>query len=257
MEQINRLLTSTWLQYLNTKLHSSISFLSPIQGEKLGWYFWLAKASGVFELTVLEWQSCGMEEESTFILRYYPYPDDDYFLGLSSSEQIIRLSNWFDDSPFLSEPSIGCACSALACHQHPHSIVKGIPRLHLRKSIHPSLFTVGDIKFLMEEGRLSQVSLTSQNHIRLIFINGVSIEHEGSLVQLRAPGEVDRDLLGWNISWFYFEVLIKEVLPRIGLYLKSCRRKTAPGLLYYKDEGGEVYEKVDPTVTKITHTFYF
>lgn len=255
MKQTNTLLNSCWLNYFSHEWHKSISFFSPIQGENPGWYIWPEANLGVFEIQLLEWQTKTQQEDSRFILKYYPSPDEESFNGLASAEKIIRLSHWFDDSP-IEERQSGCACSALA-HHHTHGKNKGIPHYHNRKNLQPSLFTVGEILLKLESDKFTQISLTSQDRLLLIATSAISVEHEGALIQLTPPGGIDRDLPGWTISWHFFEILVKEVLARLGFYPTSCTRVVNPGLVYYQQEGGEIREEKDSDVTQITHTFYF
>lgn len=260
MEQAIRFLTNSWLNYLNGDWEKAVAYLSPIQGEEPGWYIWPREGNGVYEMQLLERQNLGETEETRFILKHYPYPEEEAFERLASAEQVVRLSDYFDNTPIEASHGGGCACSLIACrHQEKQlkQLYKGIPRCYHRKSINPSLFSVGEIKLRLQGGKPLRISLVSQDRLVLYSVGGVCLEHEGSRVQLVAPGSIDREVLGWTISWQFFDVFLKEILARMGYYPHKCRRESAPGMIYYQEEGGEIRGREDTSVTQITHTFYF
>ena len=79
MRIINSFLTTCWLQYFSQNEDRQINLYSPIPGINPGWYFWLKNNSGVIEMIFNE----ATENESHFLLKYYPYPESQYFENLS------------------------------------------------------------------------------------------------------------------------------------------------------------------------------
>lgn len=257
MQRVTSFLTSSLLVYFQEASQGSISHVSSIQGDQLGWYIWLERNKGVYELIHFASNTLREQEESKFLLKYYPYPDSTYFEGLACAEQVVRLSDIFDDSLIKLNHTGGCACSSLSCKGQHSQRVKGIPRILARKKMNPSLFSVGELDFVMKGNRLREMSLTSQDRWIQYSVSGLIVKQEGVLAQVLAPGEIDRNLPGWEICWEFIDVLVKEVFSKLGLYSQGCTRVAKPGKIYYSREGGEIEGVEDPGVTFITHTFYY
>lgn len=258
MQQASLLLNAGWLQYLGKNPGGKISYLSPIPGEKNAWYVWFVNQGGVYEIALLDWQIQKNNEISSFILKYYPYPEEALFESFSCAEQVVRLSAYFDNSLIKhSEHEKSCACSQHHGRHCGSPVQKGIPRLQARADIHPALFGIGKIRLTLRQGRLLQLSADSQDRLMQCSVTGIFVCQGNGPVQIVAPGEVDRDVPGWQLTWTFLEVFRKEVLANSGYDPRKCLRTTACGQVFYQEEGREIWGREDPSVTQITHTFYY
>lgn len=258
MEQVIRLLNNCWLNYLGQDWQKTINYLSPIQGEEPGWYIWLHNCPGVYELQLLEWKTVNEKESSSFLLKYYPSLEEEAFDRLSFKEQVTRLSEYFDNTPIKKVFTKNCPCSSLSTnHQQSQPLIKGIPRWFHRKNINSTLFTIGEIKFKIIHERLLEITLTSQDHLRLCTLPGITVKQGENITELVPPGGVDRDFPGWTTSWHFFDIFVKEILGKMGCYSSDCNREVSQGVVCFEGKGGEIWEKEEPGVTRIAHTFYF
>ncbi|HHY06054.1 MAG TPA: hypothetical protein GX532_03630 [Clostridia bacterium] len=254
MRIINSFLTTCWLQYFSQNEDRQINLYSPIPGINPGWYFWLKNNSGVIEMIFNE----ATENESHFLLKYYPYPESQYFENLSCGEQIVRLSHIFDDSYVEKNQEAGCACSSLNLCNHPLKIKKGIPHFLERKNMHSSLFSLGELSFSFTENDLKQITLNSQDQLIQYSFEGITIlDSNGIPHELVAPGQIDRKMPAWEICWHFVSILTHDVFPQNNLFVKKCLRKISPGQVFYQWKGDGLWKKEDKGVTQITHTFFF
>ncbi|MDD4145657.1 MAG: hypothetical protein PHS83_00895 [Clostridia bacterium] len=260
MRLVNSFLTACWLQYFSQNKDRQITLYSPIPGTNPGWYFWLKNNSGVMEMIFLDHDQKTTEgtKESHFLLKYYPYPESQYFENLSCGEQIVRLSHIFDDSYVEKNHDEGCACSSLHLCSHTPKIKKGIPHFQERKNIHPSLFSLGKLSFAFTENDLKQITLDSQDQLIQYSFEGITIlDSNGTPHELVAPGQSDRQMPAWEICWHFVSILTHDVFPQNNLFVKKCLRKISPGQVFYQGKGDDLWEKEDKSVTQIIHTFYF
>jgi len=259
MQNINTLLNSCWWNYLNNSSRKKIQYLSPIAGSKPGWYFWLEGNQGVFELLLSDCNTEGDREQSSFALKYYPSPEEDVFDTFSCAEQVVRLSDFFDNSPIKSgHNGSECACSQIGHGEIHICRNKGFPRFHARKQINSSLFVIGKIDFILHSGKLLETSLTCQDKIIQYAVEGINVpQQDGTSLQVVEPGSIDRNIPAWTIGWEFYEILVKDIFAKLGLYPINSDRDIRPGFLYYQEKGGEIWFAVSDSVTRITHTHYF
>lgn len=254
MRTVKSFLNDCWLHYFPHKPDRQITLYSPIPGNYPGWYFWLKNGSGVMEMSFAE----KTEEKVHFHLKFYPFPESKYFTQLSCGEQIVRLSPLFDDSYIENKSETPCcAGAALAICNLPHKIRKGIPHLHERANLHPTLFSLGKLIFTFKQTNLLKLTLESQNLIIQYSFEGITItDSQGQAHELVPPGEIDRKVPAWEICWHFVSILTHEVFPLNKHFIKKCLRKTSMGQVFYQWRGADLWQEKDPSVSLITHTFY-
>ncbi len=263
MSQVSIFLSSCWWNYFNLDKEKVIQYLSPIAGSKPGWYLWLKKRQGVYELILNDVNSRKDVEISSFIVKYYPLPEEEVFERYATQEQIVRLSNYFDDSPIKQprkERQNGCPCSHLHyTDDNKFQRVKGLPKLHHREKMNPSLFTIGLIKFYFQgkESRLLKVKLISQDTLVEYSNDGIILEKDGTLIEVVKPGSLDRSIPAWEICWDLYDLLIKDIFAQMGKFPKESKRKIKKGFIYYKDREGVIWSHVCNSVKQITHDHLF
>ncbi len=258
MRQIYTFLSNCWLKYMEQTENGPITYISTIPGNNPAWYIWPEKEFGVYELNLYDWQHLSShDEESKFLLRHYPYPHHPSFFDLSCGEQVVRVSELFDDSPIPSNHHNNCPCCPTHVKKSSSLQLKGIPKLLARQEIHPSLFVIGEITFLMERNRLQQLSLQAQNIALQYSVSGITIEKSNQEIQLLTPGSLDRKVPCWCNCCNFLDIFLDAVLPKLGYEAIKNEQVTAPGYIFYKQEGGDTWKKENPAVTLITHTFYF
>lgn len=204
MKQVHTFLHGCWYNYLyQTKSERKIYYISPIVGEKnFGWYIWLG-CRGVYELQLFDYLIDKNYEESRFILKYYPHPEDDLYDSFAFCEQVIRNSDLFDDTPITNSSGSTCSCSYISksgSKEH-ECLIKGIPKINARKKIDPTFFWVGEIGFVFTDERLLRIYANTQDLLVQYSVSGIHIDLDGKKQQIVAPNEADRNLSGWDITW--------------------------------------------------------
>lgn len=258
MKQVYTLLSNCWLKYMEQTNNGPITFISTIPGNNPAWYIWLEKDYGVYDISLSHWHKLtSHEEESTFLLKHYPYPHHQSFQDLSCGEQIVRISDFFDDSPIQPEHSNNCPCCPTHKGKSTSLQLKGIPKLQAHREIHPSMFLIGEITFFMEANSLKQLSLQAQSISLQYSVSGINIQKDGKPIQILTPGALDRKVQCWYNCWNFLDIFVNTILPKLGYTAIKNDKVTAPGYIFYQQEGGDTWKKEDPSVTLITHTFYF
>lgn len=260
MRQTNVFLNSCWWNYLNLKHEKEIDYLSPIVGSVLGWYLWLKKREGVYELILSDLKKRIGIEVSTFLVKYYPLPEEHIFDCFGTAEQVVRLSSFFDNDVIKHQGKKGgCACSQLNHSKEYIHRVKGFPKLQNRTKINPTLFTIGQIKLFIdnEQGKILKSKLVSQDHLIEYSWNGISFEHEGTLIEVVKPGNIDRSIPAWKLCWDLYDFLVKEVFAKMGVYPKNCERNSREGLIFFQEKGGDIRSSSSESVTRIIHSHFY
>ena len=176
MSKISGLL-STGAVLLHGEKHSSgLDYLSRVDGEEGTWYFWLTAMQGVYELKLREASLQGDLEISSLDIRYYPSIDEDVFESFACREQLLRVSDLFDDGPveIPDNPDVCPCCGGDVhdeeheqhhCHGHRAMRAKGIPKLVLRKQFPKDAFVIGSMECALKD-RLESIKISSQNYYR-------------------------------------------------------------------------------------------
>lgn len=258
MRQANAFLHSCWFNYFQTLGgRRNIHYVSPVPGINPGWYIW-PDSPGVYELSLLEFEQGESRETSRFALKYFPHRETSELQDFSFAEQIVRLSYFFDDS-FINEKQDPheCCCAGLTGQYAGPRLVKGIPKLHLRNMMHPSLFWVGELCFLFDANQLLQVSLCSQDRLLQYAVDGVYIQETGLWKEVVKPGGLDRQVPGWKLSKQFFDLFIDEVLFALGLIPLRYDESIRPGQIFYHKQEGDGYTEESSKVNSIIQKAIF
>ncbi len=256
MNRAVKLLSECWL-YCRSTENKRIQFLSAVPEAEPGWYLWLHEHPGCYELSLLDGQSNDADQVSRFLIRYYPEPTDPVFDQLAIAEQVVRLSELFDDSPIRPVEGSECACSHGCHHDHTHERIKGIPRLADRARMNRSLFSIGELSFRFCNGELCEVSLSSQDRLIQYSTSGIAVPSANGSTQLVLPGGLDRNLPGWELAKHLFDLLVDELLPGMGWHADQRLRTNQPGQVFYWGEGGDVWSEESAAATGIRETLWF
>lgn len=224
MSEITKsLYMSTWLLHLN-KGASGLDYMSRIDGEPASWYLWINKVPGVYELKLKSFQETSTGEQCSFYLKYYPAEEEEVFDDYSCAEQFVRLGDLFDQEIVrISESEEICPCCGGKnenCKDRRHNFLvkrpKGIPTLARRKLLDDSLFEVGELGLVMQEGKLTNCSLKTQRLYETRPAEGIYVkDDQGVLQELVAPGAVDRKLPGYELSRRIYDFIMDKFLGSI------------------------------------------
>lgn len=224
MSEITKsLYMSTWLLHLN-KAASGLDYMSRIDGEPASWYLWINKVPGVYELKLKSFKERENGEQCSFFLKYYPAEEEEIFDDYSCAEQFIRLGELFDQEIVrISESEEICPCCGGKdenCKDRRHNFLvkrpKGIPTLARRKLLEDALFEVGELGLEMQEGKLTNCYLKTQEIYETRPAEGIYVKDEqGMLQELVAPGEVDRKLPGYKLSRRIYDFIMDKFLGAI------------------------------------------
>ena len=99
-------------RYMQKLSKGRLEYFSKSENASLGWYFWLTKIKGVYELE-LEEQS-RTDKQAEFYVRYYPALEEEVLETYSVEEQLLRFNqDVFDDQPIditIQDPADICPC---------------------------------------------------------------------------------------------------------------------------------------------------
>lgn len=157
------------------------------------------------------WEAQPLEfDEASFLIRYYPTPDEPFFENFSAEEQALRLSEVFEN---------GASTFPVEGYEDRLS------EFH---------FNVGTM--MLAAGVFHSVvrlSLMSQERFVSVVEDGLKVHNE----QLIEPGGVDRNVPGWQLSWFLFSKILKIYVEKLGVpYLVVERGE--PGRIWVCRESG-------------------
>lgn len=233
MTHADRLLNQAILMVLENTDQNKLEKVCPIDGENLGWYFWLSEITGSYELVLQKWQKHADLEETTFLLKYYPNPSEEIFADFSCAEQIVRLSSCFEDQLLESEAAeLPSPLFAEAVNLR----YLGIPRLQSRGFFEEKLFHIGTITIFMNKGELIKSVLETQTSYLQHSENGLLTEKETNLIDLAANNEFARKLKGLDICHPFYSFLTNILFPSIlGKPVKSEFYSTT-GIISYRME---------------------
>ncbi len=263
MYYIDRLLNQAIWLLLEKNCKNELKYISRIETERTAWYFWLARANGVYEFRL---KDCCEEtgiEKSTFMLKYYPDPNEDAFEDFSCSEQIIRMSPYFDNSIIKidKEEHDSCPCCAGGHHVHEHgkgcktnlvqSRIKGIPKLLKRSHLEPSLFLIGEIEFAMKQDVILNSALVSQTEFTQFSEDGVYADQDDQVYELVGKGEVDRRVKGLNLCRTFYDFLVETLFGAISIKPIGEETRSTTGLVSYQRKDGSYRSQWSDDVKKV------
>jgi hypothetical protein len=231
---VNFFTRAIWMLHSDQK-KSKILYLSRINGEENGWYFWLKEIVGVYGLKFSRLISLeNATEVSEFSLKYYPGLDEDALDTFSLREQLLRYSDIFDNtlidifktSPEKTEcPYCGvkkettdgiyedCECSCAESKER----TKGIPIFGERSRITSSDFEIAKIILTLKEQKLKKVELkTKSEYVDYVIKPTFLVNQNGEEKQILAANEMDRCVQGLKLSESFYRFLINELFIKMG-----------------------------------------
>lgn len=263
MYYIDRLLNQAIWLLLEKKNKDELTYISRIETEKTAWYFWFSGAAGVYEFRLKDCCEENGIEKSTFMLKYYPDPDEEVFEDFSCSEQIIRMSPYFDNSVINidKEEHDSCPCCAGGHNVHEHgkeckknlvkSRIKGIPKLLKRSFLQPSLFVIGEVEFAMKQDMLLNSALVSQTEFTQFSEDGVYASQDDQVYELVGKGEVDRRVKGLNLCRTFYDFLVGTLFGAISIKLIGEETRSTTGLVSYQRKDGSYRSQWSDDVKKV------
>ncbi|NLH45593.1 MAG: hypothetical protein GX451_05650 [Acholeplasmataceae bacterium] len=269
MYYIDRLLNQAIWLLLEKNNKNELRYISRIETERTAWYFWLAGAAGVYEFRLKDCYEENGLEKSTFMLKYYPDPNEDTFEDFSCSEQIIRMSSYFDNSiiEIDKEEHDSCPCCAGGHHVHEHgkecktNLVKrrskGIPKLLKRSLLQPSLFLIGEVEFDMKQDMLLNSAFVTQTEFIQFSEEGLYAGQDDQVYELVGKGEVDRKVKGLNLCRAFYDFLVETLFGAISIKLIGEQTYSTIGSVSYQRKDGSYYNRRADDVKKVeVHNCY-
>ena len=266
MSKISGLL-STGAVLLHGEKHSSgLDYLSRVDGEEGTWYFWLNAMQGVYELKLREASLQGDLEISSLDIRYYPSIDEDVFESFACREQLLRVSDLFDDGPveIPDNPDVCPCCGGDVhdeeheqhhCHGHRAMRAKGIPKLVLRKQFPKDAFVIGSMECALKD-RLESIKISSQNYYREYVAEGIKMpDAQGELVELVAPGGLDRNVPGLELTKIFAEFFINKFLNAFSIVCIPEKQEEVAGVVKHFLRDNQLQETQAADVKLVMQTY--
>ena len=249
---INFLTRAIWMLHSDKK-KSKILYLSRINGEEDGWYFWLKDVLGVYGLKFSKLISMDDKSEvSEFSLKYYPGLDEDSIDKFSVREQLLRYSENFDNTPIVIQkdaaeksecPYCGvrkdcddevyedCECACV----NEEERCKGIPVFGERDKIKPEDFEIAKIVLTLENLELKKVELkTKSEYVDYVLVDFFLPDQKGEKTQVLAINDIDRCVPGLILSQPFYDFFIKELLVKAKNFSVNEKFSKKKGSVFYK-----------------------
>ena len=233
MTYADKLLNQAILMVLENTSQAELEKVCPIDGEALGWYFWLPGIAGPYELVLQKWHKHADLEETTFLLKYYPTPGEEIFADFSCAEQIVRLSSCFEDQ--LLEDEIEELPSPLFDEAVDLRYL-GIPRLQSRSFFEDNLFLIGTITIFMNQDELIKSALETQTSYLQYSENGLPAEKETELVELTGNDDFDRKVKGLDVCHPFYDFLTNTLFASVFLRAVKSEFYSTTGIISYRME---------------------
>ena len=224
MTYADRLLNQAILMVLENTSQDELEKVCPIDGEALGWYFWLPGIAGPYELVLQKWQKYADLEQTTFLLKYYPDPGEEIFADFSCAEQIVRLSSCFEDQLLEDE------------EEAVNLRYLGIPRLQSRGFFEENLFHIGTITIFMNKDELVKSALETQTTYLQYSENGLLTEKETELVELAGNDDFARKVKGLDVCHPFYDFLTNTLFPSVFLRAVKSEFYSTTGIISYRME---------------------
>lgn len=182
----NMLITTSWVDKVKALI--GLKAVSPVWGDKPGWYFWISKTSCAYYFELREtlddvWDTDHLAS-GLFMVKCYPYANTQAFHHFSFEEQAFVQSELFD---------------------HTHT-----PRFEQREIIPDSLFNVAAIELTIDSTEnlalfsLEALDSIQVHHSRKYFQSYPEIKKE----KRYNAGEKASDIPGYDLSYPFFSSLL-------------------------------------------------
>ncbi|RLE92061.1 MAG: hypothetical protein DRN04_11305 [Thermoprotei archaeon] len=194
----------------------------------LSWYIKLKSRLGVYEILLVDYGIVKTIPAADIrlplprymveclLLRYYPNPKEEYFKNFSYYERKFRLKeNFFTED--------------------------GIPSSKARMEMPKQFFTIGELDYYVEFIKRGDIrlSLRSQKYYVEKRADGIK-ENSKTIIK---PGEVDRNVPGWDISWELYKSLLKTYVKYFKGEILLALEIEKPGKIYTTKGGNVVKEE--------------
>jgi hypothetical protein len=180
------LIVSSWSEQFRAGI--GLKGVSQVWVGPPAWYFWLEHAPGVYHLELLEAEGEMLKGaglcKAVFVIKCYPYQDDDCFHAYSFLERKLIQSRFFDST--------------------------NTPVFEYRQKIPPDLFTVAVMELTMDhQAHRALFCIETQD----VLANRYAQEADQffaivNLNQHFARNEIDRKIRGLEISYPFFDCLL-------------------------------------------------
>ena len=260
-------LLSTGAALLHTDRHASgLDYMSRVDGEDGTWYSWLKSMQGVYELKLLETSLQDDCEKSKLAIRYYPSVEEDVFESFACREQLLRVSDLFDDGPVeIPENPDVCPCcggdmhdeehESHHCHGHRAMRAKGIPKLVLRKQVPVDAFVIGTMECVIKD-KLESIKINSQNYYREYVAEGIKLpDAQGQLVELVAPNGLDRNVPGLELTKIFAEFFITKFLNAFSIVCIPEKQEEVAGVVKHCLRDNQLQETKAADVKLVMQTY--
>lgn len=215
---LNELFQTVFLNE-SARCHFGFSKISQINasGGRPQWYLWFSEKKGAYSLTIQEDPFDSNEErlpggevkaennlDPYILIRYYPDMEEDVFDSLSCFEQIARLGSLFDTT--------------------------GTPTFEGGRALHENLFVVGRMDIVIHSSK-SDVDFycAAPDRWRDYRVDGLTLmDDNGEFRPVLSPGDLDRDLPGWDLSFFIYDKIISTFCLLTGQAPRYTGRSTKP-----------------------------
>lgn len=252
-EGIKFLTRAIWMLH-SDKVDSKILYLSRINGEENGWYFWLKGVVGVYGLEFSRVISSDAENEiSEFSLKYYPGLDEDVVDNFSIREQLLRYSENFDNTPIVIQkdgaeksecPYCGvkkeveneiihenCECACLDEEKR----CKGVPVFGKKDEIKSTDFEIAKIIITLKNQELKKVELkTKSEFVDYVLEDFFLPNQNGEKTKVLAVNDIDRCVPGVVLSTPFYDFFINEFLVKANNFSINEEITKESGSSFYK-----------------------
>lgn len=255
MSSVERLLNQAISLVLDKGQQKELEHISTIEGEDLGWYFWLTDVKGVYEFVLHQWEKHAGMEKTTFLLKYYPDPEDEVFKDFSCAEQIVRMSSCFEDE----------LVDMVEAGENDNFInetialrFKGIPKLEKRCFFDQNLFLIGKVLLFMNKEDLIKSALETQTDCMEYSEVGTLLEGQDNQgIDLIKNDEICRKVNGLNLCQPFYDFLVDTLFGTMLIKSISSEYYSTTGLISYKLTQGSYHNEYSNEIKQIELTNHF
>lgn len=218
----------SWVQDLMEEL--SITGISEVWGEELGYYVWFSNAVGAYALGLDSCCVTGPENalpKAVFSIRCFPYTNSKVFETFSPNEKALITSSIFDHT--------------------------NTPRYECKEAIPPGLFRVGLIEIIADPRCAAAVfSLTSLDVLTTrASPSEIMTNVEKKSRRRISDGASIRQVPGWSMAYPLFDCLISMFAFYSAAHPSLALHSESRGFELVSDDETEDFRAVDSDATHI------
>ena len=178
---------------------SQINFFNSSDEGLPGWNLWLQQNTKVYQLSLVEAYTTHGEDQFSntadpyaamikgrLVIKYFPATDDPLLDTYSCAETLLRTGPLFDHT--------------------------GTPGIRAQECIDASCFVVGYLDFRTSTDRnFIELTCVAPNRWKDIRVDGLYLQNpRKEEVEAVSPGGIDRNVPGWDLSFFIFDKLVSS-----------------------------------------------